>query len=95
MTIKKIYNLFDKISGSSSEVSGAVFIPEEPDDKNFQKNRDKIFKFNDLDFKGSFLAFRVEGDKVSVNEKIKSLTNELELNSFKTFLLDSYQSDPF
>ena len=92
---KKIYNLFDKISGSSSEVSGAVFIPEEPDDKNFQKNRDKIFKFNDLDFKGSFLAFRVEGDKVSVNEKIKSLTNELELNSFKTFLLDSYQSDPF
>jgi len=92
---KKIYNLFDKISGSSSEVSGAVFIPEEPDDKNFQKNRDKIFKFNDLDFKGSFLAFRVEGDKVSVNEKIKSLTKELELNSFKTFLLDSYQSDPF
>ena len=92
---KKIYDLFDKISGSSSEVSGAVFIPEEPDDKNFQKNRDKIFKFNDLDFKGSFLAFRVEGDKVSVNEKIKSLTNELELNSFKTFLLDSYQSDPF
>ena len=92
---KKIYNLFDKISGSSSEVSGAVFIPEEPDDKNFQKNRDKIFKFNDLDFKGSYLAFRVEGDKVSVNEKIKSLTKELELNSFKTFLLDSYQSDPF
>ena len=44
---KKIYNLFDKISGSSSEVSGAVFIPEEPDDKNFQTNRDKIFKFND------------------------------------------------
>ena len=37
------------------------------------KIRDKIFKFNDLDFKGSFLAFRVEGDKVSINEKIKSL----------------------
>ena len=63
--------------------------------KIIQKNRDKIFKFNDLDFKGSFLAFRVEGDKVSINEKIKSLTKELQLNTFKTFLLDSYQSEPF
>ena len=92
---KAIYDLFDKISGSSSEVSGATFVPEEPKDENYLKNRDKIFKFNDLDFKGSFLAFRVEGDKVSINEKIKSLTKELQLNTFKTFLLDTYQSEPF
>ena len=92
---KIIYDLFDKIAGSSSEVSGAAFIPEEPKDENYLKNRDKIFKFNDLDFKGSFLAFRVEGDKVSINEKIKSLTKELQLNTFKTFLLDTYQSEPF
>jgi glycolate oxidase FAD binding subunit len=92
---KIIYDLFDKIAGSSSEVSGAAFIPEEPKEENYLKNRDKIFKFNDLDFKGSFLAFRVEGDKVSINEKIKSLTKELQLNTFKTFLLDTYQSDPF
>ena len=92
---KIIYDLFDKIAGSSSEVSGATFIPEEPKDENYLKNRDKIFKFNDLDFKGPFLAFRVEGDKVSINEKIKSLTKELQLNTFKTFLLDTYQSEPF
>jgi glycolate oxidase FAD binding subunit len=92
---KAIYDLFDKIAGSSSEVSGAAFVPEEPKDENYFKNRDKIFKFNDLDFKGSFLAFRVEGDKVSINEKIESLTKELQLNTFKTFLLDSYQSEPF
>jgi glycolate oxidase FAD binding subunit len=92
---KIIYDLFDKIAGSSSEVSGAAFIPEEPKDENYLKNRDKIFKFNDLDFKGPFLAFRVEGDKVSINEKIKSLTKELQLNTFKTFLLDTYQSEPF
>ena len=92
---KVIYDLFDKIAGSSSEVSGATFIPEEPKDENYLKNRDKIFKFNDLDFKGPFLAFRVEGDKVSINEKIKSLTKELQLNTFKTFLLDTYQSEPF
>ena len=92
---KKIYELFDKISSSSSEVSGAVFVPEEPDDENYLKSRDRIFKFNDLDFKGSFLAFRVEGDKISINEKIKALTEELQLKTFKTFLLDIYQSEPF
>ena len=92
---KIIYDLFDKIAGSSSEVSGAAFVPEEPTDENYFKNRDKIYKFNDLDSKGSFLAFRVEGDKVSINEKIKSLTKELQLNTFKTFLLDTYQSEPF
>ena len=92
---KTIYDLFDKIAGSSSEVSGAAFVPEEPKDENYLKNRDKIFKFNDLDFKGPFLAFRVEGDKVSINEKIKSLTKELQLNTFNTFLLDTYQSEPF
>ena len=92
---KKIYDLFNQMSGSSSEVSGAVFIPNEPEDKNYKKNRDQIFKFNDLDFKGPFLAFRIEGDKISINEKIKSLTEELQLNTFRTFLLDSYQSDPF
>jgi glycolate oxidase FAD binding subunit len=92
---KIIYDLFDKIAGSSSEVSGAAFVPEEPKDENYLKNRDKIFKFNDLDFKGPFLAFRVEGDKVSINEKVKSLTKELQLNTFKTFLLDTYQSEPF
>jgi glycolate oxidase FAD binding subunit len=92
---KAIYDLFDKIAGSSSEVSGAAFVPEEPKDENYLKNRDKIFKFNDLDFKGPFLAFRVEGDKVSINEKIKSLTKELQLNTFNTFLLDTYQSEPF
>ena len=92
---KKIYELFDKISSSSSEVSGAVFVPEEPDDENYLKSRDRIFKFNDLDFNGSFLAFRIEGDKISINEKIKALTEELQLKTFKTFLLDSYQSEPF
>ena len=92
---KKIYDLFNRISGSTSEVSGAVFIPVEPNDENFFKNRDRIFKFNDLNFSGSFLAFRVEGDKVSINEKIKSLSEELQLNALNTCLLDSYQSEPF
>jgi len=92
---KKIYDLFDKIASSSSEITGAVFLPDEPDDSMFVKNKETIFKFNDLDFTGSYLALRLEGDKVSINEKTKKITKELELNKFKIAILDNYQSSPF
>jgi glycolate oxidase FAD binding subunit len=92
---KKIYDLFDKIASSSSEITGAVFLPDEPDDSMFIKNKETIFKFNDLDFMGSYLALRLEGDKVSINEKTKKITKELELNKFKIAILDNYQSSPF
>jgi len=92
---KKIYDLFDKIASSSSEITGAVFLPDEPDDDMFVKNKETIFKFNDLDFTGSYLALRLEGDKVSINEKTKKITKELDLNKFKIAILDNYQSSPF
>jgi glycolate oxidase FAD binding subunit len=92
---KKIYDFFDKIASSSSEITGAVFLPDEPDDSMFVKNKETIFKFNDLDFTGSYLALRLEGDKVSINEKTKKITKELDLNKFKIAILDNYQSSPF
>ncbi|MDA8790803.1 FAD-binding protein [Candidatus Pelagibacter bacterium] len=92
---KKIYDLFDKIASSSSEITGAVFLPDEPDDSMFVKNKETIFKFNDLDFTGSYLALRLEGDKLSINEKTKKITKELDLNKFKIAILDNYQSSPF
>ena len=92
---KKIYDLFDKIASSSSEITGAIFLPDEPDDSMFIKNKETIFKFNDLDFTGSYLALRLEGDKVSINEKTKKITKELDLNKFKIAILDNYQSSPF
>ena len=91
----KIYELFDKLSGSSSEISGAVYIPEQTNDHDFVINKNNIFKFNDLKSNASFLAFRVEGDKVSINEKIKILKKELNLNEFDFSILDVYQSEPF
>ena len=54
-----------------------------------------IFKFNDLNSKGSFLALRIEGDKISIKERINALTDELELNKLKTSMLDVHQSVPF
>jgi glycolate oxidase FAD binding subunit len=92
---KKIYDLFDKIASSSSEITGAVFLPDEPDDGMFVKNKKTIFKFNDLNFTGSYLALRLEGDKASINEKTKKITKELDLNKFKIAILDNYQSSPF
>ena len=92
---KLVNELFEKISGSSQEISGAVFIPEEPDDKNYNHNKEMVFKFNDLKSKGSFLALRIEGDKISLDEKIKALTNELKLDKVDSTILDIYQSVPF
>ena len=93
---KKLVNeLFEKISSSSSEVSGAVYIPEEPKDENYDHNKEMVFKFNDLEHKGSFLALRIEGDKISIDEKIKALTEELELNKLDKTILDVHQSTPF
>ena len=93
---KKLVNkLFEKISSSSSEISGAVYIPEEPEDNSYDHNKEMVFKFNDLKFKGSFLALRVEGDKISIDEKIKALTDELELDKLNSTILDVHQSTPF
>jgi|TARA_B100000787_G_scaffold119389_1_gene89568 glycolate oxidase FAD binding subunit len=93
---KKLVNeLFEKISSSSSEISGAVYVPEEPKDESYKHNKEMIFKFNDLKFNGSFLALRIEGDKTSIEERIKLLTNELELDKLITSVLDVHQSVPF
>ena len=93
---KKLVNdLFEKISSSSSEVSGAVYVPEEPKNDSYNQNKEMIFKFNDLKSQGSFLALRIEGDKLSIEERIKVLTKELELKNFNTSILDVHQSVPF
>ena len=49
----KIFELFDKLSGSSSEISGAIYIPEEKNN-DFVFNKHNIFKFNDLKSNVSF-----------------------------------------
>ena len=93
--LEQIYDLFNKLSSSSSEISGAVFIPEHSNDKDFSVKRNTVFKFNDLKSNVSFVAFRVEGDKISIEEKINNLKKELELNNSDISTLDFYQSEPF
>ena len=92
---EQIYDFFNKLSSSSSEISGAVFIPEQSMDKDFVTKKNSVFKFNDLKSNVSFIAFRVEGDKISIEEKINNLKKELELNNSDISTLDVYQSEPF
>jgi len=90
--LSQVSQLFDKILSSSNEVSGSVYIPDEPKNEKYNLNKSEIFKFNDLKYEGSFLAFRLEGDKRSIEERKKDLTRELALNKFKISNLDFYQS---
>ena len=92
---KLVKELFEKISSSSSEVSGAVYIPEEPKAANYNCNKERVFKLNDLKSNVPFLALRIEGNKTSINERVKVLTDELELNKLNISMLDVYQSVPF
>ena len=92
---KKISLLFDQVLSSSNEISGAVFVPDEPVNKKFDQNKKNVFKFNDLDQEGAFFALRIEGDQKSTKERIKDITNEMNLKKYKTSHLDVYQSIPF
>jgi glycolate oxidase FAD binding subunit len=92
---KIITNLFDQLLSSSNEISGLVYIPNEPKNNNYTINREKILKFNDLRSEEAFLALRIEGSKKSIEERSKEIFKELELRKIKTSILDFYQSKLF
>ena len=92
---KIISDLFDQLLSSSNEISGAVYIPVEPNNKNYTKNMEKIFKFNDLKSEEPFVAVRIEGSKKSIDERIQDISQELQTNKMKTSILDFYQSKLF
>ena len=92
---KVITDLFDQLLSSSNEISGAVYIPVEPNNKNYTKNIEKIFKFNNLKSEEPFVAVRIEGSKKSIDERIQGISQELQTNKMKTSILDFYQSKLF
>ena len=92
---KIVTNLFDLLLSSSNEISGAVYIPNEPKNNNYTINREKILRFNDLKYQEPFLALRIEGSKKSIEERSKDIFKELQLKKMKTSVLDFYQSKLF
>ncbi len=71
---------------SSNDPSGAVYYPG-----NLRNN----FVFNDLTHPGSITAIRVEGTKLSTEQRINNLIKELVLENKKLTILDSNQSEIF
>jgi glycolate oxidase FAD binding subunit len=71
---------------SSCDPSGAVFYPE------FFENE---FTFNDLTTRGPITAIRIEGSKLSIDERIKQLINELFVDRKEISILDPEQSNIF
>ena len=92
---KTVANFFNLLLSSSNEISGAVYIPNEPKNNNYTINREKILKFNDLKYQEPFLALRIEGSKKSIEERGKEIFKELQLKKMKTSILDFYQSKLF
>jgi len=84
--LKKGLEYLNLSLSSSSDPSGAVFYPE-----NFRS----FFTFNDLTFSGPITAIRMEGATLSIDHRIKKLSNELKITRDETAILSKEQSDIF
>tara|TARA_B100000686_G_scaffold151847_1_gene159065 strand:+ start:2580 stop:3860 length:1281 start_codon:yes stop_codon:yes gene_type:complete len=93
--IEAAINFLDSAINSSNDISGATFLPLEPSVSGCVMNIEKTFKLNDLKYKGSFTAIRVEGPKNSIDQRIQNLINELKIMKFDISILQSYQSEIF
>ena len=71
---------------SSNDPSGVVFYPG-----SLRNN----FVFNDLTHPGSITAIRIEGTKVSTEQRVNNLFENLVLKDKQTTILDSTQSEIF
>ena len=84
--LKKGLEYLNTSLASSSDPSGAVFYPE------YFRSQ---FTLNDLTTEGPITAIRIEGSKLSIDERIKQLLNELVINKKEVSILDSEQSNIF
>jgi len=88
-------HLLEKAISSSNDISGAIFLPKEPEVPGCVMNIEKTFKLNDLKHEGSITAIRIEGSKNSINHRIKNLINELKIINFNLSILETHQSEIF
>jgi len=86
--------LYGAIS-SSNDISGAIFLPKEPEVPGCVMNIEKTFKLNDLKHEGSITAIRIEGSKNSIDQRIENLINELKIINLNVSILQTHQSEIF
>jgi len=88
-------DFLDKAISSSNDVSGAIFLPNEPAVPGCAMNIEKTFKLNDLKQEGSITAIRIEGSKNSIDQRVKNLIDEFKIYNFSISILETYQSEIF
>jgi len=88
-------DFLDGAISSSNDISGAIFLPKEPEVPGCVMNIEKTFKLNDLKHDGSITAIRIEGSKNSIDQRIENLFNELKIINFSVSILETYQSEIF
>jgi len=93
--IEKAANFMETAVSSTSDVSGATFLPTEPKCSGCQMNIEETFKLNDLKNEGSIIAFRIEGSKNSIDHRVQNLLNELNISNLSISILEGYQSEIF
>ena len=93
--VESAIDFLDKAISSSNDVSGAIFLPGESKITGCMMDIEKTFKLNDLKYKSSFTAIRIEGSKNSVDQRIQNLVKELKVINFKISILEVYQSEIF
>ena len=74
LALENSLTLMNSAIGSSNDPSGVVFYPEY-----LRKN----FVFNDLVHPGSITAIRIEGTKISTEQRANNIINDLALNDKK------------
>ena len=93
--IESAIEFLDKAISSSNDISGAIFLPQEPEVRGCVMNIENTFKLNDLKYEGSFTAIRIEGSKNSIDQRVKNLINELKITNLSISILEVYQSEIF
>ncbi len=93
--IESAMYFLDKSINSSIDISGAIFLPDKPEIPGCVMDIKKTFELNDLKRDGSITAIRIEGSIKPVNERLKSLISELQIEKESISILQSHQSEIF
>ena len=95
LKLEMAIDLLGQAINSSNDISGATFLPTEPECAGSEMNIESTFKLNDLKYGGSFTAIRIEGTRNSIEERIQNLKNELKIIDYDVSILATYQSEIF
>ena len=93
--IETALNYLERSISSSNDISGAIFLPKEPNVPGCVMNIENTFKLNDLKQDGSLTAVRIEGSNNSINQRIENLVKELRITNLNISILETYQSEIF